>query len=108
MAPTVPTRSLSRMETIAHVADPITAPPVGALRLTPKVSLASASAASRIGTVKVLLVTPGAKINVPLVAMGKVLGTINLLDVKGHYGDADVAVVQSVAPYLVAPFLREL
>ncbi len=47
-------------------------------------------------------------INVPLVAMGKVLGTINLLDVEGHYADPDVAVVQSVAPYLVAPFLREL
>jgi GAF domain-containing protein len=47
-------------------------------------------------------------INVPLVAMGQVLGTINLLDVAGRYTEQDVAVVRTVAPYLVMPFLREL
>lgn len=47
-------------------------------------------------------------INVPLVAMGQVLGTINLLDVAGRYSDDDVAVVRTVAPYLVVPFQREL
>jgi GAF domain-containing protein len=47
-------------------------------------------------------------INVPLVVMGQVLGTINLLDVAGRYHDDDVALVRSVAPFMVAPFLREL
>ncbi len=47
-------------------------------------------------------------INVPLVAMGQVLGTINLLDVAGRYHEEDVALVRCVAPYMVAPFLREL
>jgi GAF domain-containing protein len=47
-------------------------------------------------------------INVPLVAMGQVLGTINVLDVAGRYTASDLPVVQSVAPYLVAPFLRDL
>lgn len=47
-------------------------------------------------------------INVPLVAMGQVLGTINLLDVAGRYHEDDLALVRCVAPYMVAPFLREL
>lgn len=47
-------------------------------------------------------------INVPLVAMGRVLGTINVLDAAGRYGEADVDVVRCVAPYLVAPFLRDI
>ena len=47
-------------------------------------------------------------INVPMVAMGQVLGTINVLDVAGRYTEHDLPVVQSVAPYLVAPFLRDL
>ena len=34
-------------------------------------------------------------INVPLVAMGQVLGTINLLDAAGRYTDEDVAVVRT-------------
>jgi GAF domain-containing protein len=46
-------------------------------------------------------------INVPLVAMGRVLGTINLLDVAGRYTQGDVAVVRTGAPYLVLPFLSE-
>ena len=47
-------------------------------------------------------------INVPLVAMGRVLGTINLLDAAGRYTEDDVAVVRTVAAYLVLPFQREL
>jgi len=47
-------------------------------------------------------------INVPLVAMGQVLGTINLLDAAGRYSEDDVAVVRTVAAYLVLPFQREL
>ena len=47
-------------------------------------------------------------INVPVVAMGRVLGTINLLGAAGRYLDANIAVVRSVAPYLAAPFLREV
>lgn len=47
-------------------------------------------------------------INVPVVAMGQVLGTMNVLDASGRYSDADLPVVQGVAPYLVAPFLREI
>ena len=46
-------------------------------------------------------------INVPIVAMGKVLGTMNVLDAAGRYGEADVDMVRCVAPYLVAPFLRD-
>jgi len=47
-------------------------------------------------------------INVPLVAMDQVLGTINLLDAAGRYTDGDVATVRTVAPYLVLPFQRAL
>lgn len=47
-------------------------------------------------------------INVPVVALGQVLGTMNVLDAEGRYADADLPVVQGVAPYLVAPFLCEL
>lgn len=47
-------------------------------------------------------------INVPLVAMGQVLGTINLLDAAGRYTEQDVAVVRTVAPYLVVPFQRAI
>ena len=47
-------------------------------------------------------------INVPVVALGQVLGTINLLDAAGRYRDGDVAVVRSVAAYLALPFLREV
>jgi hypothetical protein len=43
-----------------------------------------------------------------VIAMGQVLGTINVLDAAGRYGDSDVAVVRGVTPFLVGPFLREL
>lgn len=47
-------------------------------------------------------------VNVPVVALGRVLGTCNVLDVAGRYGEADVQTLQAMAPVLVAPFLREL
>lgn len=47
-------------------------------------------------------------INVPLVAMGKVLGTINVLDAAGRYAQADVDVVRSAAAYLVAAFVHDI
>ena len=47
-------------------------------------------------------------INVPVVALGKLLGTINVLDSAGRYDALAVKTLQSVAPILVAPFLREL
>jgi hypothetical protein len=43
-------------------------PLVGLERLTPKVSLASASLSSIVSTVKLLTTSPGAKVIVPLVA----------------------------------------
>ncbi len=47
-------------------------------------------------------------INVPVVALGRLLGTINVLDAAGRYDEQAVNTLQSVAPILVAPFLREL
>lgn len=47
-------------------------------------------------------------INVPVTALGQVLGTLNVLDAAGRYADSDLPVVQGVAPYLVPAFLREI
>ncbi len=47
-------------------------------------------------------------INIPIVAMGRVLGTLNALDVAGHYSDSDVQVMQAISPVLAVPYLREL
>lgn len=47
-------------------------------------------------------------INVPVVALGRLLGTINVLDTAGRYDDQAVETLLSVAPMLVTPFLREL
>lgn len=47
-------------------------------------------------------------VNVPVVAMGRVLGTFNVLGKAEQFSEADVRTVQSIAPLLVAPFLREL
>jgi len=43
--------------------------------------------------------------NVPVVYRGRLLGTMNLLDVAGHYADADVAKVEPFAALLIGPFL---
>jgi GAF domain-containing protein len=47
-------------------------------------------------------------VNVPVVALGRVLGTFNVLDAEGRYSEDDVRMVEAIAPVLVAPFLREL
>jgi hypothetical protein len=48
---------------------PSVAPPVGLLSVRLIVSLPSTTVSLMIGTVKVLLVSPAAKVNVPLVAV---------------------------------------
>ena len=50
-------------------AEIVTAPPVGALRVSVTVSGFSMRVSSMIGTVNVLLVSPTAKLSVPLVAV---------------------------------------
>ena len=47
-------------------------------------------------------------INIPIVAMGRVLGTLNALDVAGHYSESDVQFMQAISPVLAVPYLREL
>lgn len=47
-------------------------------------------------------------INIPIVAMGRVLGTLNALDVAGHYSESDVQFMKALSPVLAVPFLREL
>lgn len=47
-------------------------------------------------------------INIPIVAMGRVLGTLNALDVAGHYSETDVQFMQAISPVLAVPYLREL
>jgi GAF domain-containing protein len=46
-------------------------------------------------------------INVPVVAMGRVLGTVNVLGAEQAYTQDDVDLLLALAPVLVAPFLRE-
>jgi len=50
----------------------------------------------------------GSAINAPVVSLGRLLGTINVLDAAGRYDEQAVKTLQAVAPILVAPFLREL
>jgi GAF domain-containing protein len=50
----------------------------------------------------------GSAINVPVVSLGRLLGTINVLDAAGRYDEQAVKTLQAVVPILVAPFLREL
>jgi hypothetical protein len=46
-------------------------------------------------------------VNVPIVHHGTALGTMNLLDVEGHYDDGSVAVSRRFAAYLIPAFLAE-
>jgi hypothetical protein len=48
----------------------------------------------------------GAAINIPVVYDGQCIGTMNLLDVEFHYGEADVERVAPLAPLLVPAFLE--
>jgi hypothetical protein len=47
----------------------------------------------------------GACINVPVCAMGEVIGTMNILDAEHAYDERHATLAQAVAPVLVAPFL---
>ena len=48
----------------------------------------------------------GACVNVPVCALGEVIGTMNVLDAERAYDERHVALMQAVVPVLVAPFLR--
>jgi hypothetical protein len=43
--------------------------------------------------------------NVPVVYAGRLLGTMNLLDTAGHFGESDVAKCEPFAALLIGPFL---
>ena len=47
-------------------------------------------------------------VNQPVVYSGRVLGTMNLLDVAGHYTEADPARIEPFAALLVGPFLEAI
>ncbi len=47
----------------------------------------------------------GATINVPIVAVGRTLGSLNLLSAAGAYGPRHLAAAVSLGPYLSAGFL---
>ena len=61
--------SLSMIVNVAVVWLPSVAPPVGLLRVRLTVSFPSTSVSLVIGTVNVLLVSPAANVNVPVVAV---------------------------------------
>jgi hypothetical protein len=44
-------------------------------------------------------------INQPVVYAGRVLGTMNLLDAKGHYKESDPAKIEAFAALMIGPFL---
>ncbi|WP_206788904.1 GAF domain-containing protein [Amycolatopsis sp. MtRt-6] len=49
----------------------------------------------------------GAIINVPVVADGRTLGVLNILDAEGAYDDSSVRVAESLAPLAVAALAEE-
>lgn len=50
----------------------------------------------------------GSTMNVPIVALGKTLGSLNILNVAHAYDQRHMAAAISLAPYLTAAFLREM
>lgn len=48
----------------------------------------------------------GATMNVPIVAIGKTLGSLNILDREGRYSQRDLAAAATLAPYLAVPFMK--
>ena len=62
---TAPPWSSSTIVTTAWLGDPSVAPPWTLLRLTRKVSFPSNTESATIGTGKVFIVSPGAKVSVP-------------------------------------------
>ncbi|HEY3471372.1 MAG TPA: GAF domain-containing protein [Amycolatopsis sp.] len=49
----------------------------------------------------------GSIINVPVVADGRTLGVLNILDAEGAYDEGSVAVAESLAPLAVPALLEE-
>lgn len=50
----------------------------------------------------------GACINMPIIAMGEVIGSMNILDREGAFTARHVEIAQAMAPALVAPLLAVL
>lgn len=48
----------------------------------------------------------GATMNVPIVALGRTLGSMNILDTEGRYGEPHLNGALTLAPYLAVPFLK--
>ncbi len=48
----------------------------------------------------------GATMNVPIVALGRTLGSLNILDVEGRYGHPHIEAAATLAPYLALAFLK--
>jgi hypothetical protein len=46
----------------------------------------------------------GSCINIPVIVFGKMIGTVNVLDREGAYGDAVVSALELFAPVLALPF----
>jgi len=47
----------------------------------------------------------GATMNVPIVALGRTLGSMNILHAEGRYAGSHLAAVVTMAPFLAVPFL---
>jgi len=47
-------------------------------------------------------------VNVPVVYAGRVLGTLNLLDIASHYKESDIPRIEPFAALLVGPFLEAI
>jgi hypothetical protein len=47
-------------------------------------------------------------VNQPVVYRGRVLGTMNLLDVAGHYKESDLAKIEPFAALMIGPFLEAI
>lgn len=48
----------------------------------------------------------GATMNVPILALGQTLGSLNILDAEGRYGQQHLDTACTLAPYLAVPFLK--
>lgn len=48
----------------------------------------------------------GATMNIPVIALGRTLGSMNILDAEGRYTSKHLAAAASLAPYLIAAFLH--
>jgi len=47
----------------------------------------------------------GATMNVPIVALGRTLGSMNILHAEGQYGGSHLDAAVTLAPFLAVPFL---